>query len=298
MGDIPIELTVWEGDFGLPSMCSDCIYMMLYTKIANVPVTYKYHKNPYWDVGESFPIFQHGRIFTTNLQLMLGYLRIKRYGTEFGLSSKQCSQSYAFMNLLENTLKPVVEYVWWVNRKNFDEFTRPWYTKAMPIPFNFVYPRHRRRKAENIVAAICTETDSFEFIHSYMFNTAEKCFQALKVRLGKAPYFYGGSPTSLDAMVYAYLAPLIKLPFPSNDIPRLLRTYTELVDFVKRIDTEYYPDMKADSKFTLEDQKATEDQPLSFGAKLFTCIFVASAMLIYAVTHKLIILPNYLSIGV
>lgn len=287
MTDIPMELTVWEGDYGLPSMCSDCIYMMLYTTIAKAPVTYKFSSNPYWDASENFPVFRHGRICTSSIQLIVGYLRIKRYGTEFGLSSKQCSQSYAFASLVENSLRPIVEYVSWFDHKNYQELTRPWFVKAMPVPVNYFYPRYRRKKATALLESIFSECENQELLHSFMFNMSERCFTTLKVKLGGNNYFYGQSPTSLDAMVYAYLAPLIKLPFPNNDIPRLLKTYKELVDFVKRIDTDYYADLKSEGRFDIcEDKDSSEATPLSTRAKLLACIFVFTAMIVYATTHK------------
>ncbi|KAI4458823.1 metaxin related [Holotrichia oblita] len=288
--DNKMELTIWEGDYGLPSICPDCIYMMLYTKIAKVPIDYKHHNNPYWDMGESFPIFKHGGIYTSNIQLIIGYLRIKRYGTEFGLSSKQCSQSYAFSSLAENSLRPILEYVWWVDHRNYEEFTRPWFIKAMPMPVNYLYPRCRRQKANALLASLFSEYENQDLLSSFMFNMAEKCFTTLKVRLGSADYFYGAAPTSLDAMIYAYLAPLMKLPFPSNEIPRLLNTYKELVDFIKRIDAEYYPDLKREAKYAIgekkDDNNNADASPLSIRAKLVALLFAVSAMLLYASTHK------------
>lgn len=292
MDTVPMELTIWEGDYGLPAMCPDCIYMMFYTKIAKVPIVYKYHNNPYWNIGETFPIFKHGRIYTSSIQLMIGYFRIKRYGTEFGLSSKQCSQSYAFSNMLENSLRPIVEYIWWIDSKNYNKFTKPWFVKAMPVPLNLVYPIYRRQRARALIESLFEECENQDLLHSYMFNSAEKCFTTLKVRLGNGKYFYGNTPTSLDAMVYAYLSPLVKIPFPSCDIPRLLQTYNELKEFINRIDAEYYPDLKYGSRFGICCEKDSDEAvPLSSRAMLFTCIVVLSAIILYVSTHRISI-PN------
>ena len=76
-----------------------------------------------------------------------------------------------------------------------------------------------------------------------MYSDAEKCLTLLSNRLGDSKYFFGNQPTSLDAIVYSYLAPLLKTPFPNSTLQNHLKACTNLVTFVARISQKYYPNI-------------------------------------------------------
>lgn len=73
-----------------------------------------------------------------------------------------------------------------------------------------------------------------------IYSAAEKCLTALSIRLGDSEFFFGAHPTSLDATVYAYLAPLIKAPFPSNVLQNHAKACLNLYNFVNRISQRYF----------------------------------------------------------
>jgi hypothetical protein len=74
-----------------------------------------------------------------------------------------------------------------------------------------------------------------------VYREAERCLNTLSVRLGDEDFFFGSHPTSLDATVYAYLAPLLKVPFPSPALQNHLKSTSNLVKFVVRITQRYFP---------------------------------------------------------
>lgn len=66
-------------------------------------------------------------------------------------------------------------------------------------------------------------------------NEAEKCLKTLSDRLGESEYFFGNRPSSFDAMVFAYLAPLVKAPFPNATLSNHVKGIANLSRFVARI---------------------------------------------------------------
>jgi metaxin len=74
-----------------------------------------------------------------------------------------------------------------------------------------------------------------------VYGEAEKCLTTLSTRLGDQEFFFGSHPTSLDATVYAYLAPLLKVPFPSPALQNYLKACPNLARFVVRITQRYFP---------------------------------------------------------
>lgn len=63
----------------------------------------------------------------------------------------------------------------------------------------------------------------------------------LSARLGDRNFLFGDSPRSLDATLFAYLAPLLKTPFPDSILQNHLKGYPNLIKYVDRILRQYYP---------------------------------------------------------
>jgi metaxin len=38
-------------------------------------------------------------------------------------------------------------HLWWIDGKTYCDFTRPWYAKIMPFPFNFFMPGRQQKEA-------------------------------------------------------------------------------------------------------------------------------------------------------
>lgn len=64
---------------------------------------------------------------------------------------------------------------------------------------------------------------------------------ALSQKLGDNKYFCGDKPCSLDALIFGYLAPLLKLPLPSDRLQLHLQSLPNLVRFVESIICIYLP---------------------------------------------------------
>ena len=92
---------------------------------------------------------------------------------------------------------------------------------------------------------VCVVVDgSFEFgclTLAQVYKQAEECITMLSTKLGDKDYFYGPTPCSLDAIVFAHLAPLLKAPLPSAALQNHLKACTNLNRFVSRILQRYFP---------------------------------------------------------
>ena len=73
------------------------------------------------------------------------------------------------------------------------------------------------------------------FLSLQVYSEAEKCLKTLSDRLGESEYFFGNRPSSFDAIVFAYLAPLVKAPFPNSTLSNHVKGIANLSRFVARI---------------------------------------------------------------
>ena len=65
-------------------------------------------------------------------------------------------------------------------------------------------------------------------VEAAVYKRAEECLSVLARRLGDEPYFFGKSPSSLDALMYGYLAPLLKARFVIFEHPLSLSQITHI----------------------------------------------------------------------
>lgn len=73
-----------------------------------------------------------------------------------------------------------------------------------------------------------------------IYDRALQCVIAVSHRLGTQEFVFGNHPTSIDATLYAYLAPLVKVPFPNTKFKNQVLSHNNLVKYVTRISQRYY----------------------------------------------------------
>lgn len=68
-------------------------------------------------------------------------------------------------------LVPALQFVWWIDAKNFVEFTRPVYAKLLPFPLNFYYPGQYEKGAKQLIASLYGQTDDLSVIETAVSST-------------------------------------------------------------------------------------------------------------------------------
>jgi len=84
----------------------------------------------------------------------------------FFRSPKQCAESYAYTQLVYEKLVPALNFVWWIDAKNFVEFSRPLYARLLPFPLNFYYPGQYEKHAKQLVASLYNDDEDLSMIET------------------------------------------------------------------------------------------------------------------------------------
>lgn len=269
-------LLVWEGDYGLASIDSECLHVIVYCMLTKAPVTIKQGRSSMLNY-KKYPLLITEGMKLRSVHDIISYLRLHGYTLDYNIGLKQCTDSYAFANILMKRFKEISYYMWWIDEDNYNKLTYPWYVKAMPFPFNYLYPRYYRKMSRRFLDGILPqEKDSTK---AYINCLATETFQTLSGRLADSQFIYGDRPCSLDVLVYAYLAPLLYIPFPSNEIVQLLKTWSSLVSYTERMHNTFFPESRYNCKY-LDRSKWSEDEipNATFHLPLiFACLFLVGA---------------------
>ncbi|XP_053263823.1 metaxin-3 isoform X2 [Podarcis raffonei] len=70
-----------------------------------------------------------------------------------------------------------------------------------------------------------------KLLPAVIYRDAKECLNLLSNRLGTSPFFFGNMPTTLDAFVFGFLAPLYKVPFPKTQLQDHLKQLPNLCHF-------------------------------------------------------------------
>ncbi|KAK6179201.1 hypothetical protein SNE40_011616 [Patella caerulea] len=242
MADDVIDLQVWKGDWGLPTVDPACLSTLSYCRFSGVPLKLRKTGNPWRSPSGELPIMKHRNVTETKVSEIFSYLRKQNYGCDFALSNKQSADAVAFSSMLEEKLLPAILHLWWIDGKTFVDFTRPWYTKVLPFPLNFFIPGQKQKQASLRVSLTKGGTNvSDTELEAKIYKEAKECMNLLAYRLGKQEYFFGSTPSSLDALVFGYLAPILKAPLPNNQLQNHLKMCDNLCSLCNRILLRYFP---------------------------------------------------------
>lgn len=232
-------LTVWKGDHGLISVDSNCLQAIVYAKMTDAPVNIEIGRGPIF-CNYDYPAYKTENVLITKVADITSYLRENGYNLDYNLSPKQCSECYALSNMVSSRMKPVLEYIWWMDSKNCDELSARCYLKSMPFPFGQFYGRYRKKLAQSLIEILFPLEEDIEVVKQNLYSLTADTLSALSMRLRDSEYFFGRLPSSLDAVVYAYLAPLVYVPFPSCEIRNLMNAWPKLIEYVKRINSQNF----------------------------------------------------------
>uniref|UniRef100_A0A7E4W2J1 Metaxin n=1 Tax=Panagrellus redivivus TaxID=6233 RepID=A0A7E4W2J1_PANRE len=234
-----IELVVWPGDFGLLSIDTTCLQAMVAAKIAAAPVRFKFSTNSKESPSGELPALFHGRDVCTTFEEIADHLRntkgdLQDVVLDGDLTQVQRSDFLSYASYLRTQLYPALLQTMWVDNSNYSTVTQYWFTSKMSFPWNMWYVESRRQFAKDYLATIDrTEGD--------ILKDALKVLNNLSAKLGDSKYFTGDKPCSLDALIFGYLAPLLKFPFPNDRIQIHLASLPNLARFVESVICIYLP---------------------------------------------------------
>uniref|UniRef100_A0A8C9FCE4 Metaxin 3 n=1 Tax=Pavo cristatus TaxID=9049 RepID=A0A8C9FCE4_PAVCR len=225
----PMKLSCWGGDWGLPSLHPESLTVMAYAKFSGAPLTVNTINNS-WSTPKDVPVLISEDTVISQPAKILNFLR------------KQvcCSQKIGFLYLL---------HTFWVEAENYCSVTKPWFASRIPFPLSLYLPGKMSREALNRIVLTRGGPPLYSLteVEAQIYRDAKECLNLLSKRLGTSQFFFGNTPTTLDAFVFGFLAPVYKVCFPRVQLQEHLKQLTNLCRFCDDILTCYF-------KLTITDE--------------------------------------------
>ncbi|XP_068231703.1 metaxin-1 isoform X1 [Palaemon carinicauda] len=294
-----MELHVWEGDakWGLPSMDLKSLQMLAYVKFSGAPVTIVKSSNPFRSPTGQLPVFKCSEGAFSEFSQVTTFLRKQNFSCDHELSAKQCSEVVAYEHLLREKLYPALVYLWWVEPKSYYDVIHKWYFSSMPFPHKFWYPGKFHKGHTDLINSIFDDSCDTHTIETELHKQAQECLTMLSNRLGDREYFFGRSPSTIDALIFSYLALLLKVDLKVQVLQNHIKACPNLSRYVTKAIQRYFPsDFRAEEhhkrkghkRSDIRDSPAKDDIPNKGRNLLLSGLIAFTAMFGYAIAAGLV----------
>lgn len=227
----------------LPSASPPCLKLETWLRMAAIPYNADrtidgFTKSP---KGKIPFIIDEGKIVGDST-LIVEYLQRKRgIDLDKGLSAQERATSVAFRRMIKENM------YWHIARIRFYGDNWLIYRQGYAL----LFPEGTGEDIWGPIADQAGENTRNQMYqhgigrHSDEEHTeiAKIDLQSLSVSLGDKKYFFGDRPTTLDATAYAYVASIIRPPFP-HPINTFTQSLTNLMEHCDRIQAQFFPEMK------------------------------------------------------
>ncbi|PSC73709.1 metaxin-1 isoform X2 [Micractinium conductrix] len=237
----------WAPAWGLPSISVPCLQVEAYLRLGKVAFAVQDCAAPSASPTGQLPALDtsadlvgaHAAVsgsappplaeFAAARQL-IDYLKRKVVDLDRGLTASQRAEAAAYAALVEAKLQPALVFTTWCEAGPYGAHTRPAYGAGLPFPLSRLAPRAARAAAlrhfggEGAAAAV--------------YGGAAEALDALGARLAattSGDYFFGGQPSSLDALLYGCLAYLRSAPVVHPQLGARLGAHRSLGAYVERL---------------------------------------------------------------
>ncbi|XP_026855854.1 metaxin-1a [Electrophorus electricus] len=294
-----LELFCWKGSWGLPSVDSDSLVVLAYARFTGAPL--KIHKisNPWRSPTGSLPALKTKEegSFSHPSKIII-HLRKQKYNADYDLSAKEGADTLAFISLLEEKLVPALIYTLWIDSKNYVEVTRRWYAENISFPLNFFLPSRMQHQQLERVRLMRGDgaLEAGEEAEKELYRDAQECMNLLSQRLSSNKFFFGDSPSSLDAYVFGHLVPLLKIKLPNSRLQQHLKALDNLSNFCTNILSLYFPSegQEGVSRPASSSQEGSDfdHEPYKRRKQLLSVLVAVAAMLSYALLSGIVAIEH------
>jgi glutathione S-transferase len=233
-----ITLFQYPTYWGMPNVSPFCMKLETYLRLANIPYTVKYTKNPGRAPRGKLPFIKDGDTILADSGIIIGYLK-KQYGNPLDqdLQPLQIAQGIAIQRMLEEHLYFTVVFSRWVDPDFYPEFGATIFAK-LPAVIKILVPPLLRRKVKKQLY----EQGTGRYTAPEIYAAGTEDINALAQLLGDDLFLFGDKPSSFDAILFALLASILMPPL-ATPLKLAVSQQPALVAYVQRILQLAYPQL-------------------------------------------------------
>jgi glutathione S-transferase len=237
-----VKLFQLPGAWGAPSVSPFCIKLETYLRLAKVPFESR-NGAPMQSPNGKVPWGDIDGTVVADSQRVIEHLAT-HHGVDLDqrLSESEKRRSHALRRILEASTYFGLCWIRWVDEEGFAAYKPVLLKMAPPVLNHLVLPLLRRGVKKQVMAQ-GTGLLSEQEVHALVLRD----FEVLDEALGTKPFVLGDEPTSIDAVLFAFVESLMAFPVegPSK---AAVRDSTRLLEFRARVRALAYPESAQEAR--------------------------------------------------
>ncbi|CAF0914822.1 unnamed protein product [Adineta steineri] len=260
------SLCIWPAYGALPSFDPECLCVLAHFAFSRLNADIKTNLGRFAYMKEHLPLLLGD---SDKICLASGYEAIADHCKKSHIDideqfSTDTADLLALNALVKSAFVPAVLDTFWLDDTYRTAIINIYGRSLGGFPLAFIYGKQTTERIKNQFS-ITYGDNNFEQTRKIIFEKGKKVLDHLTLLLGTKPFLFGASPTSVDAFVFGYLAPLIHGPASNSGLARYASSRKNLRDFVNRILTVYLGHLATDNQTTdsaptTVPKKPTEDR--------------------------------------
>ncbi|KAI9018528.1 outer mitochondrial membrane transport complex protein-domain-containing protein [Phycomyces nitens] len=252
-----LQLYVWSPALDAPSIDPKCIVAEAYLRMLNKPYTVVHSNDPQTSPTGELPLLKDGAVWIAGLDRIIAHLTKKDVNGNHNLNPDQKADSLAYDSLVQEKLYDVMLFTWYADMTNFVKSIRPVYGQILSFPSRYLVPVQLKKSAQARLAKYNVEIiaddvglpqNEIEEMKElqrtgwhHMYQLARDVYGTLDKKLGDQKYMFGEEPSTLDCIVFGYLALHLYPNLAHRRLQHILKEeYPRLAQYCDRFKDEYF----------------------------------------------------------
>jgi glutathione S-transferase len=233
---IMLKLNVFGPYFGLPDASPFCIKALMLLKMSGLPHEVEKMSFKKAPKGKAPYLIDNGKVIADSHFLMLHLEKVHKADFSGGYSAAELAKSWAVARMIEEHFYFISMHYRWLQDTNFYKGPYQFFADAPAIirPLIARIVRAKVRKTQNL-QGLGRHTPEERLA------LAKGDIDAVEVMLGKNNYFLGPKISGVDASLCGFLWAASTSYFDSP-VGQYIRSRPLLVEYLKRIQTQYFPE--------------------------------------------------------
>ncbi|KAH6562927.1 hypothetical protein BASA50_007452 [Batrachochytrium salamandrivorans] len=237
-----LELFAWGEGLGLPSFDPFCLSIAAYLNLAGADWSFHECRTPSISPSGELPVLRAGVEPVVGTSNIIHTLQSKGLDMDSELSPLERAESKAFISLIEDNLYDALLYTWWMENENYTKSIHPTLTGSLTFFGRYNLPPKLKERAKIRLQSYRMLDYKGEKVPE-VYIAAREAYRALADKLGDKNYFYGDSPSTLDAIAFGHLS---LHAYPSLAVPKLFSLlafeFPTLIAYCARLKEKIFPD--------------------------------------------------------
>lgn len=213
-----------------------CLKLETHLKMAGLPYESVALNDPRKAPKKKLPYIEDEGKIIADSGLIIDYLSGK-YGNklDMSLTVEQQALALGIRRMLEDHFIYALLYFRWVDQKGWDKMKGAFF-KGLPFPLSLIVPEKVRKTVKTRVFLQGMGAHSREEIA----RLGHQDILAIATLLENRPYFFGEKPTSIDAVIFAFMNNIVNAKLESP-LKTSADMYPVIKNYCDRIRATYYP---------------------------------------------------------